>query len=116
MRRSWPTRAIRRAAPFAITAFLAAGAGAGSTVVVAAPATEPEAKRAGLATTAKLRLTRRGQLRFSAHATKRTATRWRARFYVPRRLTSGRYRIRIEFSSLLGQSIERYVARVRRVD
>jgi hypothetical protein len=107
--------AIRRAAPIALTAVVAAGAGAGTTVV-ASPLTESESRAAGAATKAKLRIERRGEIWMSAEASHVGGPRWAARdVRIFERITSGRYRIRVVFSSPLGRHVERYRVRVARI-
>jgi hypothetical protein len=67
------------------------------------------------ATTAKLPLTRGGDVWMSAQATQTSMKTCDARVRSQHRITSGRYKLRVEFSTLLGDVVERYIARVRRV-
>jgi uncharacterized protein YecE (DUF72 family) len=100
-----------------LSAVVAATAGAGATVV-ASPRTAPtEHRAAAAATTAKLRLTRGGDVWMSARATQTGLETWNARVRSQQRITTGRYKLRVEFSvPLVGDVVERYVARIRRVD
>ena len=88
--------------------------GAGATAVATFPAAT-EHQSAAAATTAKLRLTRGRDVWMSAQATQTSTKTWAARVRSEHRITSGRYKLRVKFSTLFGDVVERYVARIRRV-